>query len=131
VVGSCLFNLMMVLGVTALVSPEPVPVAPELLAVDVPLMVAAAVACLPIFYTGRTVDRREGVLLLAFYAAYIAYLLLVAAESPAAAAFGSLLVFGAVPIAGVVLGWRAVRAWRDGRRSAAALASTTAPGGPR
>jgi cation:H+ antiporter len=117
VVGSCIFNLMMVLGVTALVSPEPVTVTPSLLALDVPLMVAAAAACLPIMYTGLTVDRREGVLLLAFYVAYIVYLLLAVTDVPAATTFGNALLYGAVPIAGVVLGFLAVRAWRAGRRA--------------
>jgi cation:H+ antiporter len=132
VVGSCLFNLLMVLGVTALVSSEPVPVSPDLLAVDVPLMVAAAVACLPIIYTGLTVDRREGSLLLAFYVAYLAYLLLVATDAPAAAAFGSVLILGAVPVAGVVLGVLAARQWRGDRRAALALAALPggAPGDP-
>jgi cation:H+ antiporter len=115
VVGSCLFNLLMVLGVTAIVSPEPVPVSSDLLAVDVPLMVAAAVACLPIMFTGFTVDRREGVVLLAFYAAYLAYLLLVATGAPDAARFGQVLVFGAVPVAGVALTIAAVRQWRAAR----------------
>ncbi len=119
VVGSCIFNLLMVLGVTALVSPEPVMVAPALLAVDVPLMVATAVACLPIFYTGLTVDRREGIMLLAFYVAYIVYLLLVAQDAPAAATYGNVLVFGVVPITGLVLGSLALRTWRSGRLAGA------------
>jgi cation:H+ antiporter len=118
VVGSCIFNILMVLGVTAVVAPQPLSVSPDLLAVDLPLMVAAAVACLPILYTGSVVDRREGALLLAFYVAYLGYLGLVAFDPPAAGTYGSVLVLGAVPVAGVVLAWRAVRAWskpRNGR----------------
>jgi cation:H+ antiporter len=117
VVGSCIFNILMVLGATAVVAPAPLQVSPALLAVDLPLMVAAAVACLPILYTSRAVDRREATLLLAFYVAYLAYLVLVALEVPAADGFGQVLVLGAVPLAGVVL---AVRALRE--RSASRLA---------
>jgi len=109
VVGSCIFNILMVLGVTAVVSPTAVLVSPSLLEVDLPIMVAAAFACLPIMYTGRRVDRREAALLLGFYGAYLVYLVLVAQAGPAAEGFGQLLVFGAVPIAGVVLGALALR----------------------
>ncbi len=91
VVGSCIFNILMVLGATAVVAPVPLQVSPALLAVDLPLMVAAAVACLPILYTSRAVDRREAALLLGFYGAYLAYLALVALEAPAADAFGRAL----------------------------------------
>ncbi len=110
VVGSCIFNILMVLGLTAMVAPAPLSVSPDLLAVDLPLMVAAAGACLPILYTGSVVDRREGALLLAFYVAYLGYVGLVAFDPPAAGTFGNVLVLGAVPLAGVVLVWRAFRA---------------------
>jgi len=116
VVGSCIFNILMVLGATALVSPDPILVSPSLLAVDVPLMVAAALACLPILYTGHLVSRREGVLLVAFYVAYLGYLVLVAVEDPAAADVGRILILGAVPAAGVVLAWLALRQRAAGRR---------------
>ncbi len=120
VVGSCIFNIMMVLGATALIAPAPLAVSSDLLAVDLPLMVAAAAACLPILYTGLVVDRREGALLLAFYVAYLVYLALVAFDEPAAGPFGSVLILGAVPLAGVVLTWHAVRAWsRTGTGSSA------------
>ena len=115
VVGSCVFNILMVLGATALVSPQPLSVSPALLAVDLPLMVAAAVACLPILYTGLQVDRREGVLLLGFYVAYLVYLGLVSFDDPKAETFGRLLILGAVPIAGIVLGWQAYREWSRAR----------------
>ncbi len=119
VVGSCIFNILMVLGATAVASPSPLAVSSDLLAVDLPLMVAAAVACLPILYTGHVVDRREGTLLLAFYVAYLAYLGLVAIDAPEAGAFGGAIVLGAVPIAGLLLAWRAYLAWTRsaGRRS--------------
>lgn len=116
VVGSCIFNILMVLGVTAAVAPVPLEVSRDLLAVDLPLMVAAAVACLPILYTGRRVDRREGALLLAFYAAYLGYLSLVATGDPGASGVGSVLVLGAVPLAGALLGVVAFRQWSTLRR---------------
>jgi cation:H+ antiporter len=121
VVGSCIFNILMVLGITALVAPEPLAVSPSLLGVDLPLMVAAALACLPILYTGLRVDRREGLLLLGFYVAYLVYLGLVSFDEPASDAFGQALILGAVPIAGVVLGWGAYREWSRSRPNAGSL----------
>jgi len=109
VVGSCIFNILMVLGATALVSPQPIAVAPSLLVVDVPLMVAAALGCLPILYTGQVVNRREGALLLAVYVAYLAYLVLLANENPTADAFGRVLMLVVVPLVGVVLTALALR----------------------
>lgn len=115
VVGSCIFNVFMVLGVTATIAPAPILVSPALLAVDVPLMVAAAIACLPILYTGYRVDRREGILLLGFYVAYLVYLVFVALGEPVADGFGQALVLGAVPLAGIVLAGLALREWLASR----------------
>lgn len=119
VVGSCIFNILMVLGATAIVAPAPLVVSPALLAVDLPLMVAAAVACLPILYTGRLVHRLEALLLLGFYAAYLVYLGLVAVEAPDAHEYGRALILGAVPIAGLALGAHALREWIMVRRAGA------------
>ncbi|MFC1464575.1 MAG: calcium/sodium antiporter, partial [Candidatus Brachytrichaceae bacterium NZ_4S206] len=51
-VGSNLFNLLSVLGLTAMVAPAGVAVAPSVLAFDMPVMLVVAIACLPIFFTG-------------------------------------------------------------------------------
>ncbi|MEQ9366411.1 MAG: calcium/sodium antiporter [Leptospirales bacterium] len=73
IVGSNLFNLLFVLGTSSLVLP--VSVAYHAISVDLPVMFAAAFACLPIFFTGYRIDRWEGSLFLAFYGLYIAYLI--------------------------------------------------------
>lgn len=70
VVGSNLFNLMGVLGLSGLVSGNGLPVGPEMIAQDLPVMVLVAVACLPVFLIGHAIDRWEGVVLLAFYCLY-------------------------------------------------------------
>ena len=121
VVGSCIFNILMVLGVTAVVSPQPIAVSSQLLTVDIPLMVAAALGLLPIVYTGLMVSRREGAMLVAIYALYLAYLVLFATEAPAAEGFGRVLMLGVVPLAGIVLVVVALRE-RAARRKAAYLA---------
>ena len=124
VVGSCIFNILMVLGVTAVVSPQPIAVSADLLSVDIPLMVAAALGLLPIVYTGMVVSRPEATLLLATYAGYLAYLVLLATEAPAAEGFGRILMLGVVPVVGIVLTVAALRE-RAARRRAPGNAATT------
>jgi cation:H+ antiporter len=76
VVGSNTFNILAVLGASSLVAREPLAVAPSVLAFDLPVMTAVAVACLPVFFTGRQIARWEGVVFLGYYVAYTAYLIL-------------------------------------------------------
>jgi cation:H+ antiporter len=72
VVGSNIFNLMAILGLCASVAPGGVPVARDALILDFPVMIGAAIACLPICFTHHEIRRTEGALLLAAYAGYIA-----------------------------------------------------------
>jgi cation:H+ antiporter len=74
VVGSNLFNLMSVLGLTGLLTPGGIPVGAEAVAQDLPVMVLVAFACLPLFLIGRAIERWEGMVLVAFYGLYTAAL---------------------------------------------------------
>ena len=60
VVGSNLFNILGVLGVASIVAPNGIPVSEAALNLDIPIMIATAVACLPIFFTGHSISRWEG-----------------------------------------------------------------------
>ncbi len=73
-VGSNIFNVLCVLGAAALVAPDGITVPPNVLWVDLMVVLATAVACFPAFITGMTLSRREGLLFLAGYVAYIVYL---------------------------------------------------------
>jgi cation:H+ antiporter len=73
-IGSNLFNLLGVLGISAAVAPHGVSVAPAAMRLDVPVMLAAAVACLPVFVSGHRIGRSEGALFLVYYAAYVTWL---------------------------------------------------------
>ncbi len=119
VVGSNLFNILGVLGVASVVSPDGIRVPPEAMAFDVPVMLAVAIACLPIVFTGRRIDRWEGVLLLAYYAAYTAFLVLDATGHDSLPAFSFLMAAFVLPLTVVTLGvlvWRAIPARsNDGR----------------
>jgi len=57
VVGSNIFNILAVLGLTAAVAPEGVTVPVAALRFDIPFMIAVSVACLPIFFTGYRIAR--------------------------------------------------------------------------
>ncbi len=74
-IGSSVYNILVVLGLTCVVPATPVAVDPDLIAVDIPVMIAVAMACVPVFYSGREVSRAEGILFVAAYLAYLAYLL--------------------------------------------------------
>lgn len=70
-VGSNIFNILSVLGFSALVSPHGIEAPPQSLVFDVPVMLAVAVACLPIFFTGYRISRWEGALFLFYYGFYL------------------------------------------------------------
>ena len=113
VVGSNLFNLLAVLGLGSVTAPGGVPVARAALRFDLPVMIAVAVACLPIFFTGHRISRWEGWLFLAYYGAYIAYLVLASAAHDALPALSAALAWFALPLTGATLAVLAVRAARS------------------
>ena len=115
VVGSNIFNILAVLGLSAVVAPSGVAVQQAALRFDIPFMIAVAVACLPIFFTGNRIARWEGALFLAYYVAYTLYLILDAARHDALPAYSTVLLEFAVPLTALTLGVLAVRAWRAGR----------------
>jgi len=84
VVGSCLFNLLCVLGLAGVVSSSGVNVTDASLRLDLPVMIAATIVLVPIFWNGFEIRRWEGLVLIAFYALYVVYLVLDANDSNAA-----------------------------------------------
>ena len=121
VVGSNLFNLLGVLGLTALVTPAGVPVPATALALDIPVMIVVAVACLPVFFTGHRIVRWEGALFLAYYAAYIAYLAMLATRDQRTDVFETAMLVFVLPLTAVTLlvgVFRAVREQRGAARRA-------------
>ncbi len=82
VVGSNIFNILAVVGLTGLAAPEGVPVSFEALRFDIPIMIMVALACAPVFFTGLTMQRWEGCLFLAYYLAYLAHSALAATGNP-------------------------------------------------
>lgn len=112
VVGSSIFNILAVLGTSALAAGGGLPVSAALLRFDLPVMVAVAVACLPIFASGARIARWEGTLFLFYYIAYTAYLVLDAQQHDLLPAFSAVMAIFVLPITAItlaVIGWRTVR----------------------
>ena len=68
VLGSCIFNLLGILGVTAIVVPLRIP--EEVFLFDLPVMILVAVACLPVMLTGHRIGRIEGAALFTGFVVY-------------------------------------------------------------
>lgn len=73
-IGSNLFNIMAVIGITAII--KPIPVEQSVLDSDFFWMLAIALALLPIMLIGKKINRFKGALLLSSYVAYISILLI-------------------------------------------------------
>ncbi len=98
VVGSNLFNILLVLGVCAMIAPNGVQVPFAALRFDIPVMVVVAVACLPVFFFDYRIARWEGLLFLLYYSAYITYLCLDARDHDALREFTHVMLMFVIPL---------------------------------
>lgn len=73
--GSSTYNIAFILGITCLVPADGLPAPEEVAMIDIPVMTAAVIVCVPVFLIGRHVSRLEGSLFVASYALYLGYLL--------------------------------------------------------
>ena len=104
VVGSNTFNILGCLGLSGLVAGDlGLAMAPSLLAFDIWVMLAVALACLPVFFSGREIARWEGGLFLGYYVAYVAYLILAAQAHDALPYFSTAMLSFVVPLTVVTL----------------------------
>ena len=112
VIGSNVFNLLGVLGLTALVAPAPLSVSPNALAFDLPVMLGVAALCLPVFYTVYRVTRGEGLLFLGLYLAYGLHVVSFTTGMPLAGKLEHLMLFFVLPALLLFLLLSTLRAWR-------------------
>lgn len=103
IVGSNIFNILFVLGVSSAAAPAGVTVSGAALQFDIPIMICIAMACLPIFLTNYAVERWEGVLFFGYYLIYAAYLFLSSTDHSIADPFGAFVMVLALPITGIIL----------------------------
>ncbi|MPQ86058.1 calcium/sodium antiporter [Pseudomonas sp. MAFF 730085] len=112
VIGSNVFNLLGVLGVTALLAPTPLSVSPNALDFDLPVMLGAVVLCLPVFYSGYRVTRAEGLVLLGLYLAYGLHVMAFTTGMPLANTLEHLMLYYVLPVLVAFLLFNTLRAWR-------------------
>lgn len=103
-VGSCIFNLGAVMGLTAVISPSGVPVVDGALTFDIPVMVVVVMTLLPIAYTGQRIAKREAWLFVGYYLAYTAYLLLDSTGHDALPHFSTVMLAFVIPVTMLTLG---------------------------
>jgi len=104
VVGSNTFNILGCLGVAGLASGgSGLGVPGALMAFDMWVMLAVALACLPVFLTGREIARWEGGVFLAYYAAYVVWLILQAQQHAALHPYSAVMLGFVVPLTVVTL----------------------------
>lgn len=71
IIGSCIFNLLAVVGAIALASSEYLAPPHEIIVRELPLMLLATVLCLPLAVSGKRFSRLEGSMLLTAYIIYV------------------------------------------------------------
>jgi cation:H+ antiporter len=74
VIGSNIYNLLAILGISGAIVPAGLAVDSAMLALDIPVMIFAAALCWPFFKTGRQFSRGEAGIFFAGYIAYAAFL---------------------------------------------------------
>jgi cation:H+ antiporter len=104
VVGSNTFNILGCLGLSGVAAGSAgLALAPSLLTFDLWVMLAVALACLPVFLTGRAIARWEGAVFVGYYAAYAGYLILDAQAHDALPYFSAAMLSFVVPLTVVTL----------------------------
>jgi len=120
VVGSNLFNILGVLGLSSLVAPSGIDLTASFAGFDLPIMFVVAFACLPIFFSGGIISRWEGIVLFAYYVVYVVYLTMASTSHDALPLFSFTLLYFAIPLTLVTL---VVIAWRS-RKAKSPLSAT-------
>ena len=103
VIGSNTFNILGCLGLSGIVSANGLGIAPAVLNFDIWVMIAVAIACLPVLLLRRQIGRKRGLLFLAYYVAYVVYLILGAQQHDALDKFSAVMVSFVLPITVVTL----------------------------
>lgn len=113
IVGSNIFNVMLIIGLTAFIYPHEIPVSPGIIGFDLPVMIAVSVACLPIFFTGHLIERWEGILFFAYYIIFTTYLIMMAAEHHLLPLFNQAMAWFVIPLTVITIAVIVVRQLRN------------------
>jgi len=116
VVGSNIFNILAVLGLCAAIAPGGINLSTAALRLDIPMMIAVAIACLPIFFHDNIVSRWEGLLFLSYFVAYTTYLILDSTQHQSLPWFSLVVTVFVVPLTVLTLLIITWRAWQARRK---------------
>ncbi|MDO5630097.1 MAG: calcium/sodium antiporter [Mobilicoccus sp.] len=130
IVGSNIANIGLVLGVPTIIAPDGIGVPASSIALDLPLMIAAALALVIVAVTGGRIIRLEGAIFIALYLAYIAYMILDSANHDAQDGFSLVMAGLVLPLLVLVGVISLVNEVRTRRRSPAPDASGVRDAGP-
>lgn len=107
VVGSNTFNILGSLGIASVMGAatgsQGLDVPVSVMNFDLWVMSAVALACVPVFMTGREIARWEGAVFLGYYVAYVAYLVLAAQKHEALGAFSGAMLSFVLPLTVITL----------------------------
>lgn len=103
VVGSNVFNIFAVIGATGLINAGGIPVSEAARDFDLWVMLAVALACVPIMLTGSEISRWEGGVFLGYYAAYTGWLVLSAQGHAIVPAFSTAMLGYVMPLTVIAL----------------------------
>jgi cation:H+ antiporter len=94
------------------VAPDNIAVAANALSFDFPVMIAVAIACLPIFFNGYAINRWEGGVFVAYYALYTTYLVMHSNNAPWLGALQQAMLMFVLPLTVITLLVIGAQAWK-------------------
>ncbi len=116
-VGSNIFNILSVLGFTAIVSP--INVQASAIQLDLPVMMGVAIICLPIFFTGLLILRWEGAVFFGLYILYTVYLILNSSGSSSLPTYSKVVGLGVLPVVALLILGTAIYEFKNKPQKAA------------
>ncbi|MFH1830471.1 MAG: calcium/sodium antiporter [Pseudomonadota bacterium] len=103
IIGSNIFNILAIIGLSAMLSPEGgISVSHDALSFDLPMMTAVAIACLPIFYTKNEISRCEGAIFLLYYLIYLMFLIFTAKGKVPGPVLTGIVLYLVIPFTGLI-----------------------------
>jgi len=113
VIGSNIFNILIVLGTAGIFAPSGVEISASAINLDIPIMIAVAIACLPVFFTDNLISRWEGVFFWLYYIVYTLFLFLKSMEQESLPIFNAVMLWFVIPITALTLIIITLANWRD------------------
>lgn len=115
IVGSNIFNVLCIAGISAMFGAEGLRVAPAVENFDLPVMIAVAVACLPFLASGHQLARWEGAVFLGYYVLYTTYLVMEVQQHAALPLLGRVTAWFVIPLTVLTMIVIALRSRRQSR----------------